>query len=295
MDFLGESLRPLYVCIVYTVFVFGVAEVSRRILDLLLKNEETIMFKLKCNEFISTISMCACHFSEAVLFKNYGYIAMFIAIIIDMTVCRHLNRGAAENPMLLLEEALYKTMRETDFTSVVLTQYMGAACAMAYGVFMWRFAFYSTGTVIETAGCLYLYKLPPPLVALCEFFSCFFLRLILGLFAAPQRQKYIPVVFAVFFVAGQYIIGVPGAHPMFGASRFTSCAFVQPDSFTIYCVNYLFATYAGWMAASLLCTTPLRSMWRLKLERETAEKEEAERLAAAASRNRGRRNNRRNY
>ncbi|KAF1765104.1 hypothetical protein GCK72_005056 [Caenorhabditis remanei] len=257
MDVLyDEWLRPLYVCNVYTVFVFGVAEV----LYLLLKNEETIMFKLKCNEFISTISMCACHFSEAVLFKNYDFIAMFIAIIIDMTVCRHLNRGDAENPilpMLLLEEALYKI----DFQ-------------LNIPIF---------------------FQLPPPLVALCEFFSCFLLRLILGLFAAPQRQKYIPVVFAVFFVAGQYIIGVPGAHPMFGASRFTSCAFVQPDSFTIYCVNYLFATYAGWMAASLLCTTPLRSMWRLKLERETAEKEEAERLAAAASRNRGRRNNRRNY
>lgn len=257
-----EWWQPAFVCAVFTILIFAIDQGCRLILDRCLRN--AIEINQYCNELFSTFTMCSLVFQEAVIFDCYGWFAMFIVIAVHMYLFQAFNRGTGGSILLLFEEALNNKLNWPSYAVLTTIRGFAAVYAMSYFLTLWKIICYFTGMQIEPRLCLYDYKMHDTAICIVEFFGAALLRACLSKLSTPSGGKFVPLLYATLFTAGQVFIGTPGLDPVRNAARLTGCLWDRPEeSIMRFVFYYLVCNFGGWMtAARIEPDCPLRSLWR---------------------------------
>ena len=107
ISLLPQDYVPLLVSITFYTFVFGAAEVCRRIVDRFVNPKRHIHAFFM--EFAAAAQMCTCVYENGVILKNYGVIGFFFVVIGLLIVGGIVNRGAFVNPLPVAEQ-MYKNV-----------------------------------------------------------------------------------------------------------------------------------------------------------------------------------------
>ena len=108
-----EFFAPFSASLVYLSFVMGLG-VFLRIMNKMISPEP---FKDYVADFLATMEMCAYFFENNFIFKHYGSLWLFIAVLVECFIANRTYFGASENPV----KAFYQFCnREIGLTTAVL-------------------------------------------------------------------------------------------------------------------------------------------------------------------------------
>lgn len=108
-----EFFEPFTASLVYFSFVMGLG-ITLRILNRMFSPEA---FKEYIADFLATMEMCAYFFENNFIFKHYGSVWLFIAVVIECFIANRTYFGASENPV----KAFYQFCnREIGLTTAIL-------------------------------------------------------------------------------------------------------------------------------------------------------------------------------
>ncbi|KAF1764825.1 hypothetical protein GCK72_004775 [Caenorhabditis remanei] len=199
------------------------------------------------NEFLATFSLCFLFNSEEVIFDNYGYFGMFLAVTIHMSIFQLRNNGAPMNQLLYVEEALAKKTSDAPRALCALWFHILEALASdSYSDFIWFIIEKATGLKVERRPCYFVHTVPVNAIFVAEFAGAFLLRFLLS---RTVNRSFLatPLVYASFFTA---------------AITLARCSRCWSADTIVALLYHLLAAIPGWLTASLIEPTPLKTMWR---------------------------------
>ncbi|EFO98383.1 hypothetical protein CRE_23755 [Caenorhabditis remanei] len=264
-DLIAEkSLHQLYTCIVYSCIVFASTHFARWIGQTCLDAD----LEWKFNELLSTLARCSCLWSEGIILAHYGYIAMFITIVIHRKLAEWLSNGAGENASILVEEGVARDrMFFGDRLWLTVIQMFTALFSYIYAAENFGYAGKLTGFPALGKLCLLNETISLVLVGVAQFVGAFSLRFVLHRTATPELKKYQAGVYAFFFVTSHYLTGVTGLDPILCLAMVYPCTMKQENIFMKYLSIYLLCLNSGYTISARLCGEyPLRSIHRQRFE-----------------------------
>jgi hypothetical protein len=108
-----EFFAPFSASLVYFSFVMGLG-ITLRVLNRIFSPDAV---KEYIADFLATMEMCAYFFENNFIFKHYGSVWLFVAVVVECFVANRTYFGASENPV----KAFYQFCnREIGLTTAVL-------------------------------------------------------------------------------------------------------------------------------------------------------------------------------
>uniref|UniRef100_A0A8R1DQK8 Aquaporin n=1 Tax=Caenorhabditis japonica TaxID=281687 RepID=A0A8R1DQK8_CAEJA len=202
-------------------------------------------------ELIGTIQMCTCVYENGVIFKNYGFPAIFLCVSLLLTAGGIFNRGALTNCVPIIEQYYYNNVSSSKLLTVLTAQLLGAVFASRVAYAIWGLtAAYST-VHFENANnldCVLQYKQAAGIVIGFEIAGAFLVRVVISHLAIrPSTVKLIPFAISAYLTLALYIVGVPGLNPIVATARLYGCQGIDNNSFFIL---YWICPIVGWLMGS---------------------------------------------
>lgn len=218
-------------------------------------------------EIIAAFSFGACHYTEELMYRAFGYYGMFPMVVVNQVIFQKLNRRHGENAMIVAEEFVRGRVGDEDCLAVLSLQFAGALFCSFLFIVTAQDMFLKT----KPLGCLFKYTKPRAIVMMCDFLGGFALRLLLEVFQG--RIISISLIYAFLFTVGHAATGVPVAHPVLSVAKAPECWMMLYELLPNLCIH-IFSTLSGWLLLPGACQVPttLRSMWALKFERDEAKR-----------------------
>ena len=136
-----------------------------------------------------------------ILQENYGFTAMFIAIVIHWKLREYFHPSHAENSSLLLEEGLIRRrLFILDSLYLIVIHVFCAYLAQGAAFDVLKSTYNRTGLEVSIRRCLCRELIPLEYVGVIQFAATFLLRFVLHHLATPERKKYYVLVYASFLV-----------------------------------------------------------------------------------------------
>ncbi|CAA88476.1 Putative aquaporin-10 [Caenorhabditis elegans] len=245
----SEYYFPLYSALGYFALVFGIGEIARIITAKYVSprgNSQLFLYEL-----IGTIQMCTCVYENGIIFKNYGFPAIFICVALLLTAGNIFNRGAMTNCAPIFEQFVFGNLGSSKFLTILSAQLIGATFASKFAYLIWNItAPYSTAHLENASNleCILHYKQTAGIVIGFEIVGAFVVRIVVAqLLARPALIKLIPFAISAYLSLALYVVGVPGLNPIVATARLYGCRGIDNSSFFIL---YWFCPVLGWLTGA---------------------------------------------
>ncbi|CAL2031255.1 CBN-AQP-10 protein [Caenorhabditis brenneri] len=256
MDVLTNSYYfPLYSALGYFALVFALGEVARILTAKYVSsrgNNQLFLYEL-----IGTIQMCTCVYENGIIFKNYGFPAIFLCVALLLTAGGIFNRGAMTNCAPIFEQFVFGNLGSSKFITILSAQLIGAAFASKLAYLIWNLTSGMSTAHLENASnmeCVLQYKQTAGVVIGFEIIGAFVVRLVVAQLASrPALIKLIPFAISAYLTLALYIVGVPGLNPIVATARLYGCQGIDNSSFMIL---YWICPVIGWLAGAYVVGQP---------------------------------------
>ncbi|KAI6228754.1 Aquaporin [Aphelenchoides fujianensis] len=246
-----ESVRWLFPGVVavatYAVVIF-VAEVARKIVDLVAK-KDTLLYTFLI-ELIGVAQQCTCVYENGVIVRHYGAPGFFIAVFGIMIVTSRFNRSAFVSPFMPIEQFYRGSMSTDRFLTIITAQSAGGYAAWRLASSLWYYTLEWSadhGDFYRELPCSVTYKVPFMYAMIYEVAVCFLIRLLITHVPENSKRILVPFFFASFLSIALSYIGVPGLNPVTASSRLQNCPGLDLQWFII---TYWVCPIVGWMIAA---------------------------------------------
>lgn len=128
-----EFVAPLSASLMYFVITMSVGW-SLRALNSKLTPEP---IKTHVANFLATLEMCAYFFENNFIFKHYGSVWLFIAVIIECFIANRTFFGASENPCHAFTQLLEKQVSLTSALIMIIVQALGGLASYRFARMVW--------------------------------------------------------------------------------------------------------------------------------------------------------------
>uniref|UniRef100_A0A1I7UFZ1 Aquaporin n=1 Tax=Caenorhabditis tropicalis TaxID=1561998 RepID=A0A1I7UFZ1_9PELO len=276
MDVLtNEYYFPLYSALGYFALVFGLGEIARILTAKYVSNRGNSQLFLF--ELIGTIQMCTCVYENGVIFKNYGFPAIFLCVALLLTAGGIFNRGALTNCAPIFEQYVFGNLSSSKLLTILSAQLIGATFASKFAYLIWNLTSPYSAAHLENANnleCILHYKQTAGIVIGFEIIGAFVVRLVIAqLVARPALIKLIPFAISAYLTLALYVVGVPGLNPIVATARLYGCQGIDGSSFMIL---YWICPVIGWLAGAYV-------VGQKKPAKKTAKEVKAEKKLKAAA------------
>ncbi|PIC43189.1 hypothetical protein B9Z55_004006 [Caenorhabditis nigoni] len=245
----NEYYFPLYSALGYFTLVFGLGEISRILTSKYVSSRGNSQLFLY--ELIGTIQMCTCVYENGIIFKNYGFSAIFLCVGLLLTAGGIFNRGAWTNCAPIFEQFIFGNLGSSKFITILSAQLIGAAFASKVAYLIWNLTAPYSAAHLENASnldCVLHYKQSAGIVIGFEIIGAFVVRVVVSLLLnRPALIKLIPFAISAYLTLALYIVGVPGLNPIVATARLYGCQGIDNTSFMIL---YWFCPVLGWLAGA---------------------------------------------
>ncbi|KAI6236817.1 Aquaporin [Aphelenchoides besseyi] len=131
------SLYPAFIAVTYYALVIFLAEVSRKLVDLVTKKGSTLYIFLI--ELIAVSQQCTCVYENGVMIKHYGAVGFFCAVVGILVVTSRFNRGAFVSPFMPIEMFYRGSISTERFLTVLFAQSLGGYSAYRIANTLWYY------------------------------------------------------------------------------------------------------------------------------------------------------------
>ncbi|KAF1764830.1 hypothetical protein GCK72_004780 [Caenorhabditis remanei] len=240
----SEYYFPLYSALGYFALVFGLGEVARILTAKYVSSRGNSQLFLY--ELIGTIQMCTCVYENGIIFKNYGFPAIFLCVGLLLTAGGIFNRGAWTNCAPIFEQFIFGNLGSTKFITILSAQLIGATFASKFAYLIWNLTAPYSSAHLENASNLDCQT--AGIVIAFEIVGAFVVRVVVAqLLARPALIRLIPFAISAYLTLALYIVGVPGLNPIVATARLYGCQGIDTSSFMIL---YWFCPVLGWLAGA---------------------------------------------
>ncbi|TKR82675.1 hypothetical protein L596_016363 [Steinernema carpocapsae] len=241
---------PMMIAVTYYCIVFIVAELTRNLVDRMLKKGgNAYIFAM---EAIATAQMCTCVYENGVMIKHYGVMGFFFTVTSLLFVGASINRGAFVSPLAPIEMYYYKTITLKKLVITLVAEAVGGYSAFRIARSLWYYSMsLSSDHELQYAAttCALAYKLPFAGAVAFEIIGCFLMKLIINRIPVTKKQYIVPIVISSFLSFALVYVGVPGLNPTVASSRLQGCHGLTTQWFLF---TYWLCPAVGWMAAAHL-------------------------------------------
>lgn len=258
-----ESILPGIIAVAYYAFVFFFAEISRKLIDVVIHNKNSPIYIISM-EFIGTAQMCTCVYENSVIIKHYGPLGFFFVVIALQISGIFLNRGAYITPLPVIEQLWNGKISADKFLILLFAQTIGGFSAFRLANTLWYYSLtYSSDhqQLYANLPCAIAYKVPFSYAFLNELICTFLFRFILHRLPTSSKRYLIPFMLSTFLTFSLTYVGVPGLNPVVTSSRLQGCPGLDLQWFMI---TYWFCPVVGWLLAARLDNAKFRNKQKPK-------------------------------
>jgi hypothetical protein len=128
-----EFVAPLSASIMFFIITMGVGW-SLRALNKMLTPEP---IKTHVANFLATLEMCAYFFENNFIYKNFGSIWLFIAVVIECFIANRTFFGASENPCHAFTQMLENKISATSAIVSIVVQALAGVASYRFARMVW--------------------------------------------------------------------------------------------------------------------------------------------------------------
>lgn len=128
-----EFVAPLSASVMYFTITMSIGWTVRALNDKM--TPEPI--KTHVANFLATLEMCAYFFENNFIYKHFGSIWLFIAVVIECFIANRTFFGASENPCHAFTQLLEKQISVTESLIRIVIQALGGLASYRFARMVW--------------------------------------------------------------------------------------------------------------------------------------------------------------